>query len=234
MKHILILHGWKVAVNRYKPLQELLEKEKFSVLIPELPGFGTEKLLKPIMNLDDYVEFVFQYIEKEKIKKIILIGHSFGARVGAKFAYYHPEHVEKLILTGAPLIKQKLSTKKQIAFIISKIGKKLILALPNSCQKFLRKSLYFSLGEWDYYKSGELKETFKAIIDEDLLPILSKITVPTLLVWGERDTFVPLHVGLQIKKEIKNAKLEVIPDASHRLPCNEPALFMSSIEKFIL
>src|SRR5438270_12888927 len=102
---IVILHGWRLTGSRYKDIQELFQKKGFTVYAPDLPGSADVKLTKEVMRIDDYIDFVLDFLKEHKIKKIILIGHSFGGRVAAKFAGRHPGIVEKLILTGAPLIK---------------------------------------------------------------------------------------------------------------------------------
>src|SRR5437868_1870950 len=99
---ILILHGWGKTGSAYSAIQKLFEEKGYEVFAPNLPGFGSESLVKPVMNIDDYAEWVIEYLKKKKRKKVILIGHSFGGRISAKLTAFHPELVEKLILTGAP------------------------------------------------------------------------------------------------------------------------------------
>lgn len=231
-KTIVILHGWGKSGKDYKGIQTIFEKNGYTVFSPDMPGFGNMQLTRT-MTLDDYVEFVCEYLAEHKIKKTIFIGHSFGGRVAAKLTVQHPEVVEKLILTGAPLIKQPLSVKKQIVAAVVKPARKIADGLPLSIQHFLTKSVYRAIGEWDYYKAGPLKETFKNIIQEDLKEYLSKITVPTHIVWGEKDTFVPLSVGRQIAQSIPSATLHSISGASHKLPYENPTFFAAEVLTFL-
>lgn len=224
---IIILHGWGISGSKYHELQKLLEKD-FKVYSPDMPGFGSEKLKKD-MVLDDYLDFLLGFMKKKKISKAILLGHSFGGRVAAKFASIHPEKVSKLILTGAPLIKKPLSFKKQFAGIVAKTGKRIV---PASIFYLARKVLYRSIGEWDYYKAGELSKTLQNIIAEDLREILPKIKVPTLLIWGKNDTFVKLEIGNEISNLIKSSKIEIL-EGSHRIPYENPETFYNAIYKFI-
>ncbi len=232
---ILILHGWATTMSgsRYSELTALLASDGHTVFAPDLPGFGREKLQKPVMVLDDYVSFVDAFLKKKKIKKAIIIGHSFGGRIAAKFAATHPEKVEKLVLTGAPLIKRKLTAKKRVAFLVAKSGKAALSFFPASFQTIGKKLLYRSIGEWDYYKANELKATMQAIIREDLFPLLPNIHTPTLVVWGENDTFVPLGDGKEITKHIKYAKFVSIPQATHKLPYEYPEKFFQAAKSFL-
>ncbi|HXS14760.1 MAG TPA: alpha/beta fold hydrolase, partial [Candidatus Saccharimonadales bacterium] len=90
---IVILHGWQKSGKDYAEIQKIFEKEGYIVFSPDMPGFGSEKLAKEAMSVDDYVDFIEAFLQKKKLNKIILIGHSFGGRVGAKFAAKYPEKV---------------------------------------------------------------------------------------------------------------------------------------------
>jgi pimeloyl-ACP methyl ester carboxylesterase len=231
-KTIVILSGWRVPGSRYQIVQHLLEKEGFTVYAPNLPGFGEQTLIKPVMTVDDYVDFVVSYMKKNNIKKAIFIAHSFGGRVVAKLIRFYPQYVDSVILTGTPLIKQSLSLKKKILVMLARLIKKgLVFSFG---QKRMRKILYYFLNEWDYYKvDSHLKETFKEVIKEDISPCLPYITIPTLVLWGENDTLVSTKIGREIARRIPNAIYEEIKNGSHKLPYESPEIFVEKILRFI-
>ncbi len=225
---IVILHGWAKKGDDYHELKEIFEAKGYQFFCPDLPGFGSQPLRKPVMHIDDYIEFVLDFLKKNKLKKVILIGHSFGGRIAAKLTAKHPLHVEKLIVTGAPLIKEKLPAKKKIVFHLVKIGKK-ILRSP-----FIRKIVYKIIGEWDYYKlSDEMRGTFKAVIAEDISPNLPYIETPTLVLWGKNDTFVLPMIGKKIANIMPHGIYKEIPNTSHRLPYENPTAFAKAVVEFI-
>ena len=235
---IVILHGWGSTMSgeKYETLKQCLEKYGYSVYTPDLPGFGKNLLKKEVLEFEDYVNFIHDFIGKTvKAKKVILIGHSFGGRIAIRLAKEYPKVIEKLILTGASGIPQKLSFKKKIVSFLTKIGKPLFVILPFSlAYPFLRKSLYRSIGEMDYYKAGVLQKTFKNIYHVNITPDLGSISVPTLLIWGEADRFTPLADGKLMYKSIPNAHFVSIPNASHKLPYEQPDIFAKAIMPFIL
>jgi len=65
-KTILILHGWGVNGEKYQIIVGMLKEKGWVAFSPDLPGFGKEKLLKRTMNVDDYVDFVRDFIRKKK------------------------------------------------------------------------------------------------------------------------------------------------------------------------
>ncbi len=255
---IIILHGWGLRGNVYENLSKLLKKEGHRVYSLDLPGFGTEPLRKPGgvrlsldpgsqdlgldkrggegedtgLNLDDYVAFVRSFIEKNKLTKPILVGHSFGGRVAIKYTWKYPKDVAKLILTGVPVIRHT-SFKKKIAFIVAIVGGSVFNIFPKDVKNVMRKVLYKVIGEWDYYKAGPLKEVFKNIIGEDLVEYAKKVSVATFLIWGADDRLVPVSDVEKIKKYIPHANVFVIKGEGHKLPYTNPQAFFNAIKSIL-
>lgn len=231
-KNVIILHGWGLHSGIYRQLSTLLAKHGYRVYIPDLPGFGSQPLLSPAMSLDEYVLFLRGYIKEKKIKKPVVIGHSFGGRIALKYSFLYPNDFSKLILTGVPIIRN-LTLGKKVVFLITMIGGKLFKQFPYSINNFLRKSLYYAIGEWDYYNSGPLKIVFKNIIEEDLTNYARGIKIPVLVVWGARDKIVAVSNLEKIKKFFPSAQIKVINEAGHKLPYENAQAFLNSIEAFI-
>ena len=232
-KTIIILHGWGLSGARYKDLQHILEQKNYSVFSPDLPGFGIEPLMKKSMTIVDYVNFIVDFMKKKKIKNAYFIGHSFGGRVIAKLAVTYPELIEKIIFTGTPLIKQKLSFKKRTIQIFVKRTRNIIHLFPENISQFLRRGIYKILGEWDYYKANEKKETFKNIISEDASVYIPNIKIPVLVLWGSRDTITPIAIGKKIAQLIPKAQFEEISQGSHSVIYTNPKIFAQKILSFL-
>lgn len=231
---ILILHGWGISGEKYARLGELFKKAGYRVFSPDFPGFGKEPLPKDAMNVDDYVGFIYDFLKKKKEKKVIIIGHSFGGRIAIKFTQKFPSLVKGLILSGAPGIKHKLSFYRRFIMYTAVVFGDLFKFRPFSFIKdFIRKTLYFMIGEWDYYKAGDLRETFKKVIAKDLFPYLSKISIPTLLLWGEDDRVIPLSDGKKMQKLIPKSSLISIKDVGHKVPYERPDDFFNKANEFI-
>lgn len=240
-KTIIILHGWGSAMSgkRYEGLKNLIEKKGYTVFTPDLPGFGENPLTKEVLEFDDYVQFVKTFIEKSlhhtKQKKIVLLGHSFGGRIAIRVAKLYPALIDSLVLTGASGIPRPLpSLKKKLVYALTKATRPVFSIPPFSFfYAFFRKAVYYSIGEMDYYKAASLRETFKNVYQVSILPDLPEISVPTLIVWGENDTFTPLADGQLMHEKIQNSKLVVIPDATHKLPYENPEIFAKQLSEFI-
>lgn len=230
---IVILHGWGLSGKTYSELSYLLKKEGFTVFAPDLPGFGSEPLSKSVLILQDYIDFVKNFIQKKIHGKYFLIGHSFGGRIAILLAAEGDKKMKGLILTGAAGIKRSLSLRSKIASFLAKYPSVFFAYKPLSkYRKIFRKLLYRFAGEFDYYKAGKMRATFRNIIKDDLTEYLSKIAVPTLIVWGENDTITPLCDGKIMTEKIPNSRLVIAKDASHRFPYEKPEAFVKAIRPF--
>ena len=70
----------------------------------------------------------------------------------------------------------------------------------------------------DYLEtSGIMREIYQKIIREDQSANLPKISIPTLIVWGDRDRQTPLRQGKKIAKLIPNSQLKIISGGPHGL-----------------
>lgn len=233
-KTILILHGWGVSGKKYKVVTDILQEKGYTVFAPDLPGFGDTKLLKKEMSVDDYVNFVKNFISIKKLSNIILIGHSFGGRVAIKLSASHDPRIAGLILTGSAGIKPKLAfPKRLVMYVAISLGELFRYPFLYWIKNKVRKTLYFIIGEWDYYRAGDLRETFKRVISEDLISYLHNITIPTLLVWGREDRIIQLSYGKKMNELITNSTLVVVPDRGHKLPYEDPKAFATTILPFL-
>lgn len=206
----LIIHGWTYSLEKYKKIAELLTLYGLKTNILKVPGL-TETIDKAWI-LDDYINWLKNKIDKQN-NKVILIGHSNGGRIAAAFASKYPQKLSHLILIdSAGIYHDELHTKLRLLFFstLAKIGKKI------STSRLLKNLLYKFAGENDYNTATpQMKKTMLNLIKLDLSFILSKITVPTLIIWGENDKVTPLVDGKLIHKLIKSSKLFVIREAKH-------------------
>lgn len=234
---ILILHGWGSTMSgeKYSQSKKIFEKAGYNVFTPDLPGFGTNIPKKEELFFEDYVEFVKQFILKHKLKKVILLGHSFGGRIATAFAATYPQYVSKLILIAPSGIPHPLpSLKKKFVYAATKIIKPFfLLPLISNFYTYFRSLVYYAIGEMDYYKAGSLSKTFKNVYKISIIDDLPKIKAQTLIIWGANDSFVPVEDGVLMKKNIHNSQLVVEKNEGHKFPYENPNAFAKHVLTFL-
>src|SRR4051812_6722174 len=92
----ILLHGWQSQASVWNPVIEKLSGQPFRLIAMDLPGFGKSQLPKTDWGVGDYSKLVKLFLEKLGITSAIIIGHSFGGRVGIKFSALYPNIVSKL------------------------------------------------------------------------------------------------------------------------------------------
>jgi pimeloyl-ACP methyl ester carboxylesterase len=228
---ILILHGWRRSMSDFDEITKIL-KNNYRIIRVDLPGFGETQMPSKTWKLDDYVDFIKSFIEKLEIKPYTLVGHSFGGRIIIKGTAEKKLEAEKIILISAAGVKMD-AFRKKIFQLLAKIGD-IVSYIPPLI--FVRKKLkhkFYKIIDSDYLESGNMKEVFKAVIEEDLTSFAKEIKKDTLLIWGDKDIQTPLKDGKFLNSLIADSRLEIIPNCGHFVHQEEPQKVADIISNFV-
>lgn len=225
-KTLVFLHGWGATAKTFEPLFYYL-KDNFNIHALDLPGFGNTPIEK-IMTLKNYAEFVYEFLKNNQIKDPIIIGHSFGGAVAVKFALLYPNEISKLILIGAAALREP-SVKTRALRILAAVLKPF---LPEKIKKTILKLLGLEKSDYAVIENENLKETFKIITSENLAPYLNTVKIPSLLIWGDKDTETPVEQGKKIASLISDSRIEILK-GGHFIFLDKPAETASLIKEFV-
>lgn len=214
---VLFLHGWGADCTSFKGVVFNLPKNNISYLIVDFPGFGKSEEPERSYSVLDYAEEIIELLDNLKIKKVTIVGHSFGGRVGIVLASKFAERVNKLILVDSAGVIEGRGVKYHLKVWWYKLKVKI----------FGRKKVKQS-GSDDYkaLKSDVMRETFKKVVNEDLLDLSKNITNSTILIWGDKDKATTLNAGRKLNRAIKNSKLVVLKGAGHFCFLDKPTEFV--------
>lgn len=228
MSTILILHGWGSCAKNWSQVKELLESRGYQVFVPDLPGFGENPPPNRPWSIDDYVEWVRSFCQKNNLSKFFLVGHSFGGAISLKYALKFPGEIKKLILVDAAIIRVRREFIESLAKTL-----KVFAFLP--FYPLVRKAFYkFIVGKSDYPDTmGATRETYLKTIREDISVHLGLVSVPTVLIWGDKDDTTPFKDAFTIRDKIPGAILEAIPGVEHCPHREAPEILVEKIIKFI-
>lgn len=233
-KTLVLLHGWGGSSQSFAALQELLSS-RLEVIALDLPGFGQTSPPPAAWGVEEYAKFLQDFLGELNIKEYYLAGHSFGGRVAIVLASKKPRELQGIILLAAAGITHKQDTKEKTAGVLAHAGKT-IFSLPilRYLAKPLRTLLYKLLGRKDYYQAtGVMKEIMQKVIAKDLRPYLSKISLPTLIIWGDKDASTPVGDAYIMHQAIKGSTLHIIQGGSHFLPRKFPDTLAEYIKAFL-
>lgn len=212
---IVFLHGWQQDKRSFSPLVSFLWKTHRLFLL-DLPGFGQSDLPPDSFTSNNYAQVIVDWLREKKLKKVVLVGHSFGGKVACIIAADYPHIVSKLILIANSGIPHP------------KAWYPLVKLIPLSMRKTF-KPLFSSR---DYKEAGEMLEIFKTIVMEDIRSIFKKIKTPTLVIWGKEDHELPVSDGKEIGRLIEGSILEII-EGGHFPFIENPPKIAQTIDRFI-
>lgn len=183
-------------------------------------GFGLTPHPDTPLTVDDYALSVVNLIRYYKMENVTLVCHSFGGRVGIKIAAKYGYLLNKLILVDSAGIKPRRG-----AIYYAKIFRHKILT---------KLKIPHEAGSDDYKKmSGTMRETFKNVVNEDLSGLLARITVPALIIWGNKDEDTPIYMARKLKKRLANSELIVFEGCGHFAYVERHGLFCKIVKCFL-
>lgn len=239
---VLLLHGWgpeSVSLNKHlSPIGHLL-KPRFEVTMLEFPGHGQSGSPGGDWGVKEYAEWARSAMKQLAMNRPAIVAHSFGARVAVYLAANYPTEIGPLVLTGAAGLRPRKTLRGRVRtrlFQAGRLGLNALALVPAFKKKGGQwlSSLRAAFSSGDYLATPEsLRGSFSRIVRQDLKPLLSQITQPTLLVWGEKDSATPLWMGESMQKEIKGARLLVYQADDHFAYLNQPARFATAVTAFL-
>ena len=229
---VVLMHGWGCNHTTLQSIERLLVPG-FKVYNVDFPGFGGSTEPDTVWGIEEYTSLIEEFIKIEKIENPILLGHSFGGRVG--ILYSSRNAVSKLILVDAAGIKPRRSLKYYYKVYTYKAVKRTLPLLFGKARAEELLNRYRSkVGSSDYSNASQMMRTILSkVVNEDLKYCLPKIKCPTLLIWGENDTATPLSDAKLMEKMIPDAGLVLFPGVGHYSFLENPYQFAAVLKSFV-
>ncbi len=231
-KLVLLLHGWGDDSHTFAKLRSVLDGE-YQTLVLDLPGFGGSQAPTSVWDLDDYAVILQKILEKLDLTELYaVIGHSNGGAIAIRAVVLNVLAPQRLILLASAGIRDRLTTHRLLFKSAAKIGKVTTAWMPENQKKSLRKKLYGAAGS-DMLLVPTLEGTFKKIVNHDVQSDAAKITIPTLLIFAQNDTAVPLVNGKKLNQLIHGSRLEILSDSGHFVHLDQPEKVESLVVEFL-
>jgi pimeloyl-ACP methyl ester carboxylesterase len=198
---LLLLHGFPATSECWTASMTALAA-RYRVYALDIIGFGGS-WPKHHFSLRHAVEHIHLWMKGIGLASADVCGHSMGGQIGLRFAAAYPEHVRKVIAvapSGLPLEGNvvSLAQRGMVACNYRSVGAALVTLRP-------------ALQAGPLVLWGAVREMRRSTIGD----VLGAITRPTLIVWGGRDTLLPLHQAAVFHRAIRGSRLAVIPEGGH-------------------
>ncbi|XP_018567080.1 valacyclovir hydrolase [Anoplophora glabripennis] len=214
----------------FKPQIEELDREKFTIVVWEPPGYGRSRPPNRNFNLDVYkndAEVAFKFMKKLDINKFSLLGWSDGAKSSLILSSKYPEHVEKLVVWGATsyVLPEEVRYYEEIRDINnwSERMKEPLIKL------YTERGLQDMSNGWcDTLKNIQINGG--DICKNDL----QNIKCPTFILHGDKDPMLAAGHPEYLMSRISNAKLHRFPEGKHNIHLKYAREFNKMVTDFLL
>ncbi|TSC78750.1 MAG: alpha/beta hydrolase fold protein [Parcubacteria group bacterium Gr01-1014_33] len=249
---MLLIHGANFGWGMWYPNISEFSKH-FTVYAIDLPGAGRSSEIN-YATLDpenDFVRVVEKFIDYQHFQSLHIVGHSIGGWIALKIVLAHPEQIRCVVVVDSVGLSTQVTLQdKMIAWYpFAKLISRIILKPERenkNVEKFLRSAFHNPKTELkqefiDYFyttvkKSPTLLLVSRLIKLRQSLLLANKIRSiknRTLIIWGEKDTIIPLRLIVSSFRSFQNAKITTIPNVGH-VPFIEVAdQFNNAVLKFL-
>ncbi len=247
---LVLIHGSNASLHSWDMWTQIL-KNRYRVIRLDLPGHG---VTGPIPS-DDYTiaamaDTVRDVLRLMKIDKAILVGSSMGGAVSLRLTLDQPDMVQGLILIGSSGLKFDQNDTPPLAFRLMNMPLISNLTRYITPYNLIRSTAQDAYGE-GYPVSSQMVDRYYELLlyagnrrasalriqqqaQEEALDVrLANIEKPTLLLWGEEDSFVPVKYGRRMNAYILTSTLVTYPNVGHLPMETEPLITADAADKFI-
>ncbi len=242
---LVLLHGFTGSAESWRGVMGHFSIYS-RVMAVDLPGHGETTSPEEV---EEYTaETTVSALEHVLGRKLNLLGYSMGGRMALNYALTYPERVKSLILESAspgiadPVERvHRIEKDRELADRIERGG---IEAFVNfweniplfSTQKRLPEEVQQQVREQRLKNNprglANSLRGFGAGVMPPLWYDLPELTMPVLLIAGELDTKY-VEIAHQMAARIKNARVEIVPDAGHTVHLEQPSRFQALVDEFL-
>lgn len=219
---LLLLHGLSGSSRWWsRNIPEL--SRHYRLLVPDLIGFGRSRAAS-LPPIDEAAALLGEWMDSMELGPVVVVGHSMGGQIAIHLAAADPSRLEKLVLIDSAGIPRNLSVSTALRFA-AEVAPLWRWGDPR----------FLPVIAGDAWAAGPrvLMRAVWHIVRDDVRPLLPRITVPTLILWGERDTLVPLSDAWKLREGLPDARIVVLRGAAHNPMVDRPADFNRLLQRFL-
>lgn len=237
--YIVLIHGLGASAERWEYVIPEFSKQ-YKVIVPDLIGFGHSDKPSVDYTTEFFSDFLLDFLKKLGIKKSNIIGSSLGGQITAEFTSKNQDMVENLILVSPSGI-MKHSTPALDAYVMAALypnlegAKNAFEMMAGSTREIHQKIIE------DFVKRMKLPNAKMAFMStllglknaEVITKSLNKISVPTLIIWGEDDPVIPIKYADEFVSSIQDCRFFMMDNCGHTPYVDDPIRFSKFVLDFL-
>lgn len=227
---LLLLHGLFGSLSNWSDVLAHYST-KYRVIIPLLPIHDMPLRTAGLGALTDFIE---EFVKLKKLTNMSVLGNSLGGHLALMFTLRNPKEVTRLVLTGSSgLFESSMggSYPKRGSYAYIKERVEYTFYKPETATKELVDEV-FEITQ-SIPKCLRIVAIAKSAQRHNMANDITRITQPTLLVWGLNDTITPPTVGYEFLDLMPNAELRFVDHCCHAPMMEDSIEFNRVLDEFL-
>jgi len=224
---VLGLPGWQRTTADFRSVFSGLD-----AVAVDLPGFGLSPPPETAWGSPEYAEWLVPLVAELAERAghpVVLVGHSFGGRVGVRLAARHPDLVAAAVLVGAPLARLGPPPRPRLRLRVARRLAAAGLVSPGWVDRLRER-----YGSQDYRQAvGVMREVLVRTVGEEYGDDLRRLACPVLVVVGENDPVVTPAVAQAVAAQCPAARVVVLPGVGHLVPTEAPDALAREVRRVL-
>jgi pimeloyl-ACP methyl ester carboxylesterase len=251
---VVLLHGIGSTSLTWESVAPALA-ERHDVIAPDFLGHGASAKPRGDYSLGAFASGVRDLLQVLGVERATLVGHSLGGGVAMQFAYQHPELCERLVLVSSGGLGHSVSPLLRAAALP---GSEWVLPAIAGAAGGLGAKVGGMLARVGLRAGHDLAEVGRGMAElgdrearQAFLDTLRAVVgpggqrvsaldrlylaadLPLLIVWGERDPIIPVGHGRRAHAAVPGSEMLEIAGAGHFPQLDDPAGFVTAVNRFI-
>ena len=238
---LVLLHGFVGHSQEWRRQIDMLSRE-YTVVAWDAPGAGRSTNPPETFRLPDYADCLAGFIDALGLTRPHIAGLSFGGALAIALYGRHPTVPASLVLASAyagwagslalEVTEQRLQTTLGAADAPSEQRvESMITSMFSSSPP--AESVEEFRGIMSEIHPAGLRAMARSVAEADLRDVLPRITVPTLLLYGDQDSRAPLAVAENMHARIPTSRLVVMQAVGHMSSVEAPERFNAEVRRFL-
>lgn len=241
---LLLLHGFPLDHTMWQNQLEYFSARNWRVIAPDQRGYGQSSLNPDeTTTMDLLAQDAATLLDHLQIEKAVVMGLSMGGYVSFTLYRQFPGKILALVLADTkaepdpPAAREgRYALRKKVQEIGSVAAREAMVPV------YFAPAVYTQNPDMvagisrlvDGINPEAIAATLPGLAERpDSVPLLPKISVPTLVIHGEEDTLMPVSQARQMAQSIPGAHFVAVPNAGHMPNIENPEFFNRTVENFL-